>query len=499
MDIRIRRATVRDIPIVEGILLDAVEWLERIGNPLWTRTQATWDWLSQSFEIGDFCIATIDDEPIGCMALADSDRVVWPQIPKGQSLFIHKLAVKRCAAGQGVSAALIDYAKRACIQRGIHILRLDTQYSNDKLRGLYERHGFVFAGRTLLYDKYDVALYAYHAHPIQQHTAGGIMQNSKISKIGIVGYGNLGKAAAALAMQSPHIELCGIFTRRQPDGIVAPVPVMHVDALTEYKGKLDALVLCGGSATDLPEQSPLYARDFTIIDSFDTHARIPEHYAAVDAAAKSGGNTAIISVGWDPGLFSLMRALGDSIIPNAAHYTFWGKGVSQGHGDAIRRVDGVVDAVQYTIPVPAAVEAVRSGSNPDLTTRQKHTRACYVVAADGADKAAIERTIVTMPNYFADYDTTVHFVTAEELKAHHSGLPHGGFTMSGGTLVDSRAQIEFALTLGSNPEFTAAVLLAYTNAAVRMNQAGMAGAYTIYDVAPKFLSHKSYDELLTML
>ncbi|MBQ6570115.1 MAG: diaminopimelate dehydrogenase, partial [Clostridia bacterium] len=293
-------------------------------------------------------------------------------------------------------------------------------------------------------------------------------------KIAIYGYGNVGRGVEAAVTNSKDAELYGVFTRRDPSSVktLTNAAVYSADKIDDHKGKFDVLILCGGSATDLPVQTPALAEKFNVVDSFDTHANIPVHFANVDAAAKKGGNIAVISVGWDPGMFSLARIYGDAILPDGDAYTFWGKGVSQGHSDAIRRIEGVVDARQYTIPVPEALEKVRSGENPELTTRQKHTRECFVVAAEGADKAVIEEKIKTMPNYFADYDTTVHFITAEEMKRDHSELPHGGFVIrSGKTGLNKEHNhiIEYSLKLDSNPEFTAQILLACAIAAARMS------------------------------
>ena len=313
-------------------------------------------------------------------------------------------------------------------------------------------------------------------------------------RIGILGYGNLGRGVECAIRQNPDMELAAVFTRRNPSEVSILTPgaaVCSYSEAKEWKGKIDVLILCGGSATDLPEQTPEFARIFNVVDSFDTHARIPEHYAAVDAAAKESGHVGIISVGWDPGMFSVSRVYANAIMPNGADYTFWGRGVSQGHSDAIRRIPGVVDARQYTVPVPAALEAVRSGANPDLTTRQKHTRECFVVAADGADTAAIEEAIVTMPNYFADYDTTVTFVSQEELDRDHAGIPHGGSVIRTGTTGwnDEHSHvIEYRLKLDSNPEFTASVLVAYARAAYRLGQEGQKGCRTVFDIAPAYLS-----------
>ncbi len=320
-------------------------------------------------------------------------------------------------------------------------------------------------------------------------------------KIGILGYGNLGRGVELAVAQNPDMELAAVFTRRNPDAVkilTDGVPVLPIDKAKEMKDEIDVLILCGGSATDLPVQTPEYAEYFNVVDSFDTHARIPEHFAAVDAAAKKGGKTAVISVGWDPGMFSVSRMYANAILTNGSDYTFWGKGVSQGHSDAVRRIDGVIDARQYTIPVPEAVEAVRSGSNPELSTRQKHTRECFVVAEEGADLARIENEIKTMPNYFSDYDTTVHFISQEEMDRDHSGIPHGGMVIrSGKTGKDNEHNhiIEYKLTLDSNPEFTASVIAAYARAAYRMNNEGSIGCKTVFDIAPAYLSNKSGEEL----
>ena len=320
-------------------------------------------------------------------------------------------------------------------------------------------------------------------------------------RIGILGYGNLGKGVESAICQNPDMELAAVFTRRNPKDLkirMENVPVLSDSQLPEMKDKIDVLILCGGSATDLPKQTPEYAKYFNVVDSFDTHAKIPEHFEAVDAAAKENGTISMISVGWDPGMFSLNRLYGNVILPEGKDYTFWGKGVSQGHSDAIRRIDGLKDAKQYTIPVEAALDAVRGGSNPELTTREKHIRECFVVAEDGADQAKIEEMIKTMPNYFADYDTTVHFISAEELKANHSGIPHGGFVLrSGVTGMDKEHKhlIEYRLKLDSNPEFTASVIVAYARAAYRMNQEGMTGCKTVFDVPPAYLSPLTGAEL----
>ena len=324
-------------------------------------------------------------------------------------------------------------------------------------------------------------------------------------KIGIVGYGNLGRGVECALKQNPDMELCAVFTRRKPETleILTPnVPVVHMDDILSWKERLDVLILCGGSATDLPAQTPALAKHFHVIDSFDTHAKIPEHFAAVDAAAKEGGKLAVISVGWDPGLFSVNRLYAAAILPEGKDYTFWGRGVSQGHSDAVRRLPGVADCRQYTIPVEDALDRVRNGENPQLTTREKHTRYCYVVTEEGADKAAIEQAIVTMPNYFADYDTTVEFITAEEMARDHSGLPHGGSVIRSGVTGwngESKQTIEYKLTLDSNPQFTASVLVALARAASRMAARGETGCRSIFDVAPADLSLMTREELLAKL
>lgn len=318
-------------------------------------------------------------------------------------------------------------------------------------------------------------------------------------RIGILGYGNLGRGVESAIRQNADMTLVGVFTRRNPETVrTAGAPVYALEKAAEMKDGIDVMILCGGSATDLPLQTPEYARLFHVVDSFDTHAKIPEHFASVDAAAKEGGKVAVISAGWDPGMFSLNRLYAGAVLPDGADYTFWGKGVSQGHSDAIRRIDGVKDARQYTIPVPEALDAVRSGAEPKLTTRQKHTRECFVVAEEGADLDAIERQIVTMPNYFADYDTTVHFITEEELKRDHAGIPHGGFVIRTGRTGFNRENnhvIEYSLKLDSNPEFTSSVLVAIARAAYRMGQEGASGCKTIFDIPPAFLSAKSGEEL----
>lgn len=323
-------------------------------------------------------------------------------------------------------------------------------------------------------------------------------------RIGILGYGNLGRGVEYAVEGNEDMELVAVFTRRDPASMQTRtnVPVVPADEAAEWKDKIDVLILCGGSATDLPEQTPAFAKLFNVVDSFDTHAKIPVHYAAVDAASKAAGTVGVISVGWDPGLFSLARVYGNAVLTNGADYTFWGRGVSQGHSDAIRRIPGVRDAKQYTVPVPAALDAVRSGANPQLTTREKHTRACYVVLEEGADAAAVEKAIVTMPNYFADYDTTVHFISAEELQRDHAGLPHAGFVIRSGATGkegEHKHVIEFNLKLDSNPEFTACVLVAYARAAHRLALEGVTGCKTVLDIAPAYLSSQSAGELRASL
>ncbi len=321
------------------------------------------------------------------------------------------------------------------------------------------------------------------------------------TRVGILGYGNLGRGIECAIKQNDDMELVAVFTRRKPDTVkilTEDVKVYSTDDILNMKEQIDVLILCGGSATDLPEQTPEYAKYFNVVDSFDTHARIPEHFAAVDAAAKASGNVAMISCGWDPGMFSLNRLYAGAVLPQGKDYTFWGKGVSQGHSDAIRRVDGVANGKQYTVPVEAALEAVRSGSNPELTTREKHTRECYVVAEEGADLAQIEQDIKTMPNYFADYDTTVSFITEEELQQNHSGIPHGGFVIRSGKTGWNEEHthiIEYSLKLDSNPEFTASVIVAFARAVNRMKAEGMSGCKTVFDVAPAYLSPLSGEEL----
>ena len=324
-------------------------------------------------------------------------------------------------------------------------------------------------------------------------------------RIGILGYGNLGRGVECAVRQNPDMELKAVFTRRNPAEVkilTKDAQVCHVDEATQWTDKLDVLILCGGSATDLPVQTPEYAGLFNVVDSFDTHAKIPEHFADVDTAARKSGKTAIISVGWDPGMFSLNRMYAGAILPDGKDYTFWGRGVSQGHSDAIRRIDGVKDAKQYTIPVDSALEAVRAGENPELTTRQKHTRECFVVAEEGANLARIEEEIKTMPNYFADYDTTVHFISEEELKRDHSRIPHGGFVLRSGVTgweSENHHLIEYSLKLDSNPEFTASVIVAYARAAYRLSKEGAHGCKTVFDIAPAYLSARSGEELRASL
>ena len=324
-------------------------------------------------------------------------------------------------------------------------------------------------------------------------------------KIGIAGYGNLGRGVECAIRQNEDLELAAVFTRRDPNQVTIlteGVKVYKVDELMDKKDDIDVLILCGGSATDLPKQTPEYAKYFNVVDSFDTHAKIPEHFDAVNKAALENGKIAMISCGWDPGMFSLNRLYGGVILPKGKDYTFWGKGVSQGHSDAIRRIEGVANAKQYTVPVEKALEEVRSGSNPELTTREKHTRECYVVAKEGADLARIEQEIKNMPNYFADYDTTVNFITEEELQREHAGIPHGGFVIRSGNTgwnEEHNHIIEYSLKLDSNPEFTSSVIVAYARAVYRMKQEGMSGCKTVFDVAPAYLSPMSGEELRAKL
>lgn len=324
-------------------------------------------------------------------------------------------------------------------------------------------------------------------------------------RIGIYGYGNLGRGIECAVKQNDDLELVAVFTRREPSAVkimTESAKVCNVSEVEQWKDRIDVMIMCGGSATDLPEQTPQLAKMFNVVDSFDTHAKIPEHFANVDASAKSAGKIGIISVGWDPGMFSLNRMYAGAILPQGRDYTFWGKGVSQGHSDAIRRIEGVKDAKQYTIPVDAALASVRNGENPELTTRQKHTRECFVVLEDGADASKVETEIKTMPNYFADYDTTVHFIEEEELKKNHSGIPHGGFVIRSGKTgwnEENSHVIEYSLKLDSNPEFTASVLVAYARAAYKLWKEGQTGCKTVFDIAPAYLSAKTSEELRASL
>lgn len=321
-------------------------------------------------------------------------------------------------------------------------------------------------------------------------------------KIAIYGYGNLGRGVEYAVSQNADTELFGIFTRRDPGSVKTAFKdskVYKAKDITNYKNDIDVLIICGGSATDLPEMTPRLAADFNVIDSFDTHADIPKHFAAVDSAARQGGNIAVISVGWDPGMFSLNRLYAKAILPDGKDYTFWGKGISQGHSDAIRRIEGVADARQYTCPVQAALDSVRNGENPDLTTREKHTRLCYVVASEGADKERIENEIKTMPKYFSDYDTTVNFITQDELDRDHKGIPHGGFVIRTGRTGEKGNNshvIEYNLKLDSNPEFTASVLVAFARAAYKMSERGETGCKTVFDIAPIDLSIESREQII---
>ena len=329
-----------------------------------------------------------------------------------------------------------------------------------------------------------------------------ILGEREMIKLGILGYGNLGRGVENAMKFNKDMELCAIFTRRNPETVKvnSNTPVVSVNDIEQWKNKLDVLIICGGSATDLPVQTPKYAEMFNVIDSFDTHARIPEHFANVDKAAKKSNKVAIISLGWDPGMFSLNRLFGNVLLPNGKDYTFWGKGISQGHSDAIRRIKGVKNAKQYTIPVEEALKSVRNGENPELTTRQKHTRECFVVLEEGADPKQIEHEIVTMPNYFSDYDTTVHFITEDELVKNHSGIPHGGFVIrTGETSVGTKHVIEYSLKLDSNPEFTSSVLVAYARACYRLNKEGQSGCKTIFDIAPAYLINKTNEELISTM
>ena len=320
-------------------------------------------------------------------------------------------------------------------------------------------------------------------------------------RIGILGYGNLGRGVECAIKHNPDLELKAVFTRRDPASVkilTETAKVYHVDEAVKMKDDIDVMILCGGSATDLPVQTPEFAKYFNVVDSFDTHAKIPEHFEEVDKAAKESGKTALISAGWDPGMFSLNRLYANAIMPTGKDYTFWGKGVSQGHSDAVRRIEGVIDARQYTIPVEKALEAVRNGENPELTTREKHTREVFVVAKEGADKARIENEIKTMPNYFDEYDTTVHFISEEEMKRDHAGLPHGGFVIRTGKTGwndEHNHVIEYSLKLDSNPEFTSSVIAAYARAVYRLNKEGQTGCKTVFDIAPVYLSAQSPEEL----
>ncbi|MBO5254059.1 MAG: diaminopimelate dehydrogenase [Clostridia bacterium] len=323
-------------------------------------------------------------------------------------------------------------------------------------------------------------------------------------RIGIAGYGNLGRGVECALASSKDMELVGVFTRRDPSSLktLTGAKVFSMEDAEKMTEDIDVMILCGGSANDLPKQTVEMAKLYNVVDSFDTHAKIPQHFAAVDASAKESGKVAVISAGWDPGMFSLNRLYGQAVLPNGHDYTFWGKGVSQGHSDAIRRIDGAQDARQYTIPVEAALESVRRGEDPELTTREKHLRECFVVAKEGADKAAIEKAIVTMPNYFADYDTTVHFISQEELDRDHAGIPHGGIVFRTGTTGlqnEHRHLIEYKLTLDSNPEFTSSVLVAFARAAYRMNLEGMCGCKTVFDIAPAYLHPESGETLRATL
>ncbi|MBE5906846.1 MAG: diaminopimelate dehydrogenase [Lachnospiraceae bacterium] len=326
------------------------------------------------------------------------------------------------------------------------------------------------------------------------------------TRIGIIGYGNLGRGVECAIKQNDDMELVAVFTRRNPADVkilTGSAKIVSVNDVMEYKDQIDVMIICGGSATDLPVQTPEFAKNFNVIDSFDTHARIPEHFANVDAAARQGDHIAMISVGWDPGMFSLNRLYANAILSEGCDYTFWGKGVSQGHSDAIRRIEGVADAKQYTVPIEAALEAVRNGENPELTTRQKHLRECYVVLKPGADAARVEEEIKTMPNYFDEYDTTVHFITEEELKRDHSGIPHGGFVIRSGVTgwnKENKHIIEYNLKLDSNPEFTSSVLVCYARAIHRLYNEGVRGAKTVFDIAPAYLTKLSPEVLrATML
>lgn len=324
-------------------------------------------------------------------------------------------------------------------------------------------------------------------------------------RIGILGYGNLGRGVECALKQNPDMELAAVFTRRTPETVsilTEDVPVVNLSEISQWTDKIDVMILCSGSATDLPEQTPEIAKMFNVVDSFDTHARIPEHFGNVDCAATNAGKVAVISVGWDPGMFSLNRMYANAILPNGKDYTFWGKGVSQGHSDAIRRVEGVKNGKQYTIPVDSALNAVRAGENPELSTREKHTRECFVVLEEGADAQKVENEIKTMPNYFADYDTTVHFISEEEFNEKHSSIPHGGFVIRSGKTgwnEENTHIIEYSLKLDSNPEFTSSVIVAYARAAYRLYTEGQSGCKTVFDIAPAYLSARDSKELIAEL
>ncbi len=374
-----------------------------------------------------------------------------------------------------------------------------------ELPEIWKRRSEIEIGANLcLSYRFAPVLYRYEISTVYENTARycGKERKEKMSiRIGIMGYGNLGRGIECAIRQNPDMELAAVFTRRDPKTVsilTDGAAVCSVSEAEDWKDKIDVMILCGGSATDLPEQTPKYASMFNVVDSFDTHARIPEHFANVDAAAKQSGKTGIISVGWDPGMFSLNRLYANAILPDGKDYTFWGKGVSQGHSDAIRRVEGVKDAKQYTIPVEAALDAVRNGENPELTTREKHTRECFVVLEEGADAAKVKAEIKNMPNYFSDYDTTVHFISQEELDKNHSGIPHGGFVLRSGKTGwegEHSHLIEYSLKLDSNPEFTSSVLIAYARAAYRLHKEGQSGCKTVFDIAPAYLSSKSGEEL----
>jgi diaminopimelate dehydrogenase len=315
-------------------------------------------------------------------------------------------------------------------------------------------------------------------------------------KVGIVGFGNLGRGVEAALRQNPDFELAAVFTRRDAGSVAASAKTVHISEIGKYKGVIDVMLLCGGSATDLPEQAPKIAAMFNTVDTFDTHARIPEYFRTLDETARKAGTLSLISTGWDPGLFSIVRLLTESILPDGKSYTFWGKGVSQGHSDAVRRIPGVKNAVQYTVPVESALDRVRSGENPELTVREKHVRVCYVVPEPGADTDKISETIKNMPHYFSDYDTTVNFITEEEFSKNHGGMPHGGLVIRTGTTgAGTKQKMEFGLELGSNPEFTASVVTAYARAVYRLSREGRTGALTVFDIPFAYLSPKTGEEL----